>query len=272
MPRYFLELAYRGTRFVGWQNQPNGQSVQAVVEHALTTALRQPIAITGSGRTDAGVHAEQQFAHFDLPEPLENTSSLLQSVNALLGPDVAAFRIFGVQTDDHARFSATSRYYQYRIIRQKDPFRAGLAYLFNPALDVAVINEAAKILLQHIDFESFSKIKTDVKTFNCSIDLARWEQNMQGDLTFHIRADRFLRGMVRAIVGTLLNVGQGRLTTAEFEQIILSRNRKHAGRAVPPEGLFLVKVAYPESVFSLATSSANNRKRETENVDLLKPL
>ena len=248
MPRYFLELAYRGTSFVGWQNQPNGRSVQEVIEHALTTVLRQPVAITGSGRTDAGVHAEQQFAHFDLPSPLTNSASLLQSLNALLGPDVAAFRVFPVRDTDHARFTATSRYYQYRIIRQKDPFRAGLAYVFYPALDLNAMNEAAGYLLQHIDFESFSKVKTDVKTFTCRIEFARWQRDRGGDLTFHIRADRFLRGMVRALVGTLLDVGQGKLSVTGFEQVIVNRNRKHAGRAAPADGLFLVEVAYPETI------------------------
>ena len=248
MPRYFLELAYRGTSFAGWQNQLNGRSVQEVIEHALTTVLRQPIAITGSGRTDAGVHAEQQFAHFDLPEPLNKPARLVQSLNALLGPDVAVFRVFPVQDTHHARFTATSRYYQYRIIRQKDPFRAGLAYVFYPDLDVDSMNEAAGYLLQHTDFESFSKVKTDVKTFTCQIELAHWQLNGGGDLTFHIRANRFLRGMVRAIVGTLLDVGQGRLTVHEFDQIILNRNRKHAGRAAPADGLFLMAVTYPENI------------------------
>jgi tRNA pseudouridine38-40 synthase len=248
MPRYFIKVAYRGTAFVGWQNQPNGRSVQEVIEQALTTVLRQPIAITGSGRTDAGVHAEQQFAHFDLAEPLANPARLVQSVNALLGPDVAVFRVFPVSDDSHARFTATSRYYQYRIIRQKDPFRAGLGYVFHPALALDAMNEAAGYLVQHTDFESFSKVKTDVKTFNCHIEFAHWQRDRGDELTFHIRADRFLRGMVRAIVGTLLDVGQGKITPAEFEDIIISRNRKSAGRAAPAEGLFLVEVAYPDDV------------------------
>ncbi len=248
MPRYFIELAYRGTSFVGWQNQTNGHSVQELLEQTLTTILRQPIAITGSGRTDAGVHAEQQFAHFDLPEPLPNPASLLQSLNALLGPDVAVFRVFRVRDNDHARFTATSRYYQYRIIRQKDPFRAGLAYVFYPALDVDAMNKAASSLVQHTDFESFSKIKTDVKTFTCRVEFARWQYDEGGNLTFHIKADRFLRGMVRAIVGTLLDVGQGRLAANKFEQIILNRNRQSAGRSAPAEGLFLMEVAYPDPV------------------------
>ena len=248
MPRYFLESAYRGTSFVGWQNQRNGRSVQELLEQTLTTVLRQPIAITGSGRTDAGVHAGQQFAHFDLPDPLPDPARLVQSLNALLGPDVAVFRVFPVSDTTHARFSAISRYYQYRIIRQKDPFRAGLAYVFYPELDVSAMNEAAGYLLQYTDFESFSRVKTDVKTFTCRLDLARWQAGQSGDLTFHIRADRFLRGMVRAIVGTLLEVGQGRLTVNEFEQIIRSCNRQSAGRSAPAEGLFLVAVTYPEPV------------------------
>ena len=246
--RYFLQLAYRGTHYHGWQRQPNGLSIQEVLETALTTILREPIAIVGSGRTDAGVHAGQQFAHFETDKPLP--PNLIQALNSLIPGDIAVYDCFPVQADDHARYTATYRQYQYRIIRRKDPFLNGLAYVFALPLDVERMNEAAGRLLHHWDFTSFSKVKTDVKTFNCRIDVAQWEHKANGDLTFHIRADRFLRGMVRAIVGTLLAVGQGRLSVAEFDRIIEDKDRKRAGRAVPAEGLSLVAVGYPAHVFS----------------------
>jgi len=246
--RYFLELAYRGTHYHGWQRQPNGLSVQEVIETALTTVLRQPISIVGSGRTDTGVHAGQQFAHFETDLPLPK--HLLRSLNSLVSNDIAIYDCFPVHADDHARYTATYRYYQYSIIRRKDPFRDGLAYIFTLPLDVERMNQAAELLLNHTDFESFSKVKTDVKTFNCRIDFAYWLVEPNGNLTFHIKADRFLRGMVRAIVGTLLDVGQHRLSLTGFDQIIRNRDRKKAGRAAPADGLSLVEVGYPTSVFS----------------------
>jgi tRNA pseudouridine38-40 synthase len=246
--RYFLELAYRGTRYHGWQRQPNGLSVQEVLETALSTVLRQPIAIVGSGRTDTGVHAGQQFAHFETESALP--TNLIRSINSLILADIAVYDCFPVRADDHARYTATFRYYQYQIIRRKDPFREGLAYLFTLPLAVQKMNEAASQLLHHTDFESFSKVKTDVKTFTCRIDYAYWEQHTNGDLTFHIRADRFLRGMVRAIVGTLLAVGQDRMSVPEFDEVIQARDRKKAGRSAPAEGLSLVEVGYPLDVFT----------------------
>ena len=246
--RYFLELAYRGTHYHGWQRQPNGLSVQEVLETALTIVLREPVALVGSGRTDAGVHAGQQFAHFDTHRPLP--PNLLRSVNSLIPGDVAVYDCFPVKADDHARFTALFRRYQYRISRRKDPFRDGLAYVFTLPLDVERMNEAAGRLRHHTNFESFSRVKTDVNTFNCRIDLACWEQEPTGDLVFHIRADRFLRGMVRAIVGTLLAVGQGRLSVAEFDRIIGDKDRRRAGRSAPADGLSLVEVGYPSDVFS----------------------
>ncbi|WP_420150139.1 tRNA pseudouridine(38-40) synthase TruA [Spirosoma sp.] len=245
--RYFLQLAYRGTNYHGWQRQPNGLSVQEVLEKALTTILRQPITIVGSGRTDAGVHAGEQFAHFETDATLP--AHLLRSLNSLIPPDIAVYSCFPVRFDDHARYTATFRYYQYQISRRKDPFREGLVYVFTPDLNVTRMNEAAERLLHHTDFESFSKVKTDVLTFDCRIDWAYWQEKPNGDLIFHIRANRFLHGMVRAIVGTLLAVGQERLSIADFENIILARDRRKAGRAAPAEGLSLVEVGYPEEVF-----------------------
>ena len=251
--RYFLQLAYRGTNYHGWQRQPNGLSVQEILENALTTILREPIAIVGSGRTDTGVHAGEQYAHFDTDALLP--AHLLRSLNSLIPPDVAVYDCFPVRADDHARYTALFRYYQYHISRRKDPFREGLAYVFTLPLNMVLMNEAAGKLRLHTDFESFSKVKTDVRTFNCRIDWAYWEEKPAGDLVFHIRADRFLRGMVRAIVGTLLAVGQERLKVDDFERIILDRDRKQAGRAAPAEGLSLVEVGYPAEVFSERRSS-----------------
>lgn len=246
--RYFIELAYRGTHYHGWQRQPNGLSVQEVLETALTTILREPVALVGSGRTDAGVHAGQQFAHFETQRPL--SPNLIRSLNSLIPNDIAVYDCFPVRADDHARFTAQFRRYQYQLIRRKDPFRDGLAYVFTGPLNVERMNEAAGQLRHHRDFTSFSKVKTDVKTFNCRIDLACWEQQVNDDLTFHIRADRFLRGMVRAIVGTLLAVGQEQLSVTEFDQIIGAKDRQRAGRAVPADGLSLVEVSYPAELFS----------------------
>ncbi|AKD55373.1 tRNA pseudouridine(38-40) synthase TruA [Spirosoma radiotolerans] len=246
--RYFLQLAYRGSAYHGWQRQPNGLSVQEILETALSTVLRQPIAIVGSGRTDAGVHAGEQFAHFDFETRLP--VNLIRSLNSLIPADIAVYDCFPVRHDDHARFTAVSRYYQYTISRRKDPFRDGLVYVFALPLAVERMNEAADRLLHHIDFESFSKVKTDVLTFNCQIERAEWEQRATGDLVFHIKANRFLHGMVRAIVGTLLAVGQGRLSVADFDQIILARDRQKAGRAAPAQGLSLVEVGYPAEVFA----------------------
>lgn len=251
--RYFLQLAYKGTNYHGWQRQPNGLSIQEVLETALATVLRQPISLIGSGRTDAGVHAGEQFAHFEIDAPLP--PHLLRSLNSLIPPDIAVYDCFPVRPDDHARYTASFRYYQYQIIHRKDPFRDGLAYIFTRPLNIARMNEAAAIFLNHTDFESFSKVKTDVRTFNCRIDRAEWEEKPTGDLVFHIRANRFLHGMVRAIVGTLLAVGQGQLSIADVDRIILARDRRQAGRAAPAEGLSLVQVGYPDEVF-------NERKSE----------
>ena len=250
--RYFLQVAYRGTNYHGWQRQPNGLSVQEMLETALSTVLRQPVSIVGSGRTDAGVHAKEQFAHFEIDTPLP--AHLLRSLNSLIPSDIAAYDCFPVRADDHARYTATFRYYQYQISRRKDPFLDGLAYVFTLPLAVDSMNDAAKVLLKHTDFESFSKVKTDVKTFDCRIDRAEWEQKPTGDLVFHIQANRFLHGMVRAIVGTLLAVGQERLSLADFEQIILARDRRRAGRAAPAEGLALAQVGYPQEVFAERTA------------------
>ncbi|WP_373512513.1 tRNA pseudouridine(38-40) synthase TruA [Persicitalea sp.] len=245
--RYFIELAYKGTNFIGWQRQVKGRSVQQTLEEALTTILRQPIEVVGSSRTDAGVHASQQFAHFDLEKAMPDANKVVYRLNSLLPSDLAVKEIFSVANDVHARFAATHRRYEYRLIRQKNPFLAGEAYIFRPDLDIEEMNAAAALLLQHDDFESFSKVHTDVKTFVCEITQAEWQQKDEV-LTFVVQSNRFLRGMVRGLVGTLLEVGTGKSTVADFEKIILAKDRRAAGPQAPAQGLFLVEVGYPSAI------------------------
>jgi tRNA pseudouridine38-40 synthase len=248
--RYFIELSYKGTDFIGWQRQAKGRSVQQTLEEAMATILRQPIEIVGSSRTDAGVHAEQQFAHFDCEVPITDPDKLVYRLNSILPFDLAVRSIFPVESEVHSRFAATHRRYEYRIIRHKNPFLTNLAYLFRPDLDLEAMNAAADLLLQYDDFESFSKVHTDVKTFFCTITIAQWQQE-GGTLVFRIQANRFLRGMVRALVGTLLDVGTGKQTVADFERIILAKNRKYAGAQAPAHGLFLVEVGYPAEIVTI---------------------
>jgi tRNA pseudouridine38-40 synthase len=242
--RYFIECSYRGTNYCGWQIQENANTVQAEIEKALTILLKNPTSITGSSRTDAGVHAMHQVAHFEIEHEIQNPENLVFRMNKILPFDISIKRIYLVKDDYHSRFEATSRKYEYRISKSKNPFQKGLCYEFNQELNIDLMNEACQKLFQHIDFECFSKIKTEVNTFNCTIIEAHWQMENDEMLVFHIKANRFLRGMVRAIVGTLLEVGAGRLSVEDFEQIILSKNRKKAGRAVPAEGLFLMEVNY----------------------------
>lgn len=242
--RYFIECSYRGTNYSGWQIQENAHTVQAEIENGLSILLNKPIAITGSSRTDAGVHAVQQVAHFDTENDSLNPENLAYRLNKILPFDISIKSIYPVKEDYHCRFEATSRKYQYRISALKSPFQKGLYYEFNRDLNIELMNKASQKLFQYLDFECFSKIKTDVNTFNCTIMEASWEPIENDMLVFHIKANRFLRGMVRAIVGTLLEVGAGKLSVEDFEQIILSKNRKKAGRAVPAEGLFLMEVNY----------------------------
>ena len=251
--RYFIELSYKGTDFIGWQRQVKGRSVQQTLEEALATILRQPLEIVGSSRTDAGVHAEQQFAHFDVEVPITDPERLVYRLNSLLPFDLAVRRIFPVEDEVHARFAATHRRYEYRIIHHKNPFLTHQAYTFRAGLDVQAMNEAAALLVQFEDFESFSKVHTDVKTFLCNITLAEWQQR-EGTLVFRIQANRFLRGMVRALVGTLLDVGTGKKSVADFEHIILAKNRQYAGAQAPAQGLFLVEVGYPEEIIKAGLS------------------
>lgn len=247
--RYFIEFAYKGTHYHGSQVQPNGVTVQSVMEDAFRTILRQPVALTFAGRTDAGVHAEQMFAHFDIgTEPPS-----VERLNRLLPVDIAVRSIYPVADDMHARFSAVSRTYEYRICTRKSPFAYATRTYVPVHLDYEAMNEAARCLLGTHDFASFCKVHTDVKTTICTVTEACWQvsgSDTAGALTtdngvaFRITADRFLRNMVRAVVGTLFEVGRHKLSPREFEAIISSRSRQAAGQSAPPEGLFLTAVRY----------------------------
>ena len=240
--RYFLELSYNGKNYKGWQVQPDVISVQEKLTKALSTILRKEIEVVGAGRTDAGVHASQMYAHFDYEKEL--AENFTYKLNAILPDDIVIYKTILVADEAHARFDATSRSYEYRICLERNPFLLDITWqLYHKTVDIDLMNEAAKILYEYEDFECFSKVKTDVHTFNCTVTNAEWivEGTM---LTFHISANRFLRNMVRAIVGTLLDVGLQKITVNDFRQIIESKNRSKAGVSVPAKGLFLTQVAY----------------------------
>ena len=241
--RYLIECSYRGSSFHGWQIQPNATTVQECIEKGLSMVLKEKIAITGSSRTDTGVHAIQQFAHFDTEKVIEDPDKIVNSLNGILSKDIAIHQIKLVSNEFHSRFDAIHRRYIYRIQQKKTPFDYETSYFFKSKLNIDLMNKAGELMKSYFDFQCFSKVKTDVQTFNCKIEFAYWEQQEQ-TLLFHIKADRFLRGMVRAVVGTMIEIGAGRLSLADFEQILVSKNRNNAGRAVPPEGLTLVEVGY----------------------------
>ncbi len=244
--RYFLDIAYKGTNYHGWQIQQNAHSVQEELESALKKIFGKHIETTASGRTDTGVHAEQQIVHLDLDQEL--TDNHIFKLNCILPKDVAIKDFFPVEKDAHARFDATARAYEYRISRVKNPFLIDNVYFFDRPLDLGKMNEAASILLYHRDFESLSKVHTEVKNFLCDIHFAHWKE--KNDMVFfEIEANRFLRGMVRTIVGSLLPIGMGKLSVEEFEEIIFSKDRRMAGPAAPAEGLFLTRVEYPEGIY-----------------------
>lgn len=251
--RYFIQLSYDGTGYHGWQVQPNGVSVQEVLQKALSTLLRQPTEVTGAGRTDAGVHASMMVAHFDWPAahkgegceeaPLDCTQ-LTYKLNRLLPPDVAVQAVRPVGPEMHARFSATRRTYHYYIHTRKDPFLRGYSWQVNVPLDFALMNEAAQVLLEYRDFTSFSKTGTDVKTNICQLTEARWEQLKPGEWRFTVSANRFLRNMVRAIVGTLVEVGRHRMTISQMRHAIEAKDRQRAGESVPGHALYLTNIEY----------------------------
>lgn len=245
--RYFIELAYKGTNYHGWQYQPGADSVQETLTKALSLLLKTDIDIVGAGRTDTGVHAKQMFAHFDFETEID-TPQLINKLNSFLPKDIVVFNILKVADEAHARFDATKRTYEYHIHTMKDVFENDGSYQFQLPLDIDKMNEACQILFKHNDFECFSKVNTDVKTFNCVIFEAHWTRGgakQDGNkLVFTIAADRFLRNMVRAIVGTMINIGTGKISLADFEKIIDSKDRSQAGFSVPAHGLYLTKIDY----------------------------
>ncbi|HHJ09267.1 MAG TPA: tRNA pseudouridine(38-40) synthase TruA [Bacteroidetes bacterium] len=246
--RYFIQLAFKGNRYHGWQLQPNAKTVQEELNNALSTLLKEDIETVGAGRTDAGVHARFYVAHFDsVREELARNDRFIYQLNGLLPDDIAVHAITPVPHTAHARYDALSRTYEYVITTQKDPFNLELAYFYQNNLDVTLMNRACRIIKHYRDFASFSKVNTDVKTFHCNIMDARWTQENHR-YTFSIKADRFLRNMVRAIVGTLLDVGQQKTDLEKFRQIIETRDRSVAGRSVPAHGLFLVDIKYPAHI------------------------
>ncbi|MEN3324286.1 tRNA pseudouridine(38-40) synthase TruA [Mariniflexile soesokkakense] len=244
--RYFIELSYNGSAYHGWQNQPKAISVQEVIENALSLLLKETVSIMGAGRTDTGVHAIQMFAHFDTDVEFE-VDDLTFKLNSFLPKDIAVHTVFKVKADAHARFNALSRMYLYRITLKKNVFNFDTAYYVKQDLDVDKMKEASKILFQYKDFQCFSKVNTDVKTYYCDIMEAEWFFD-NDELHFIIKADRFLRNMVRAIVGTMVQVGLGKLQVEDLHAIINSKNRSEAGFSVPAHALYLTKIEYPNDI------------------------
>lgn len=245
--RYFIELSYNGKAYHGWQIQPNAITVQEVLEHALSKLLQFDVSVIGAGRTDSGVHATQMFAHFDFDNLIED--NLVFKLNSFLPDDIAIHNILQVGDHAHARFDALSRTYNYKISQQKNVFNFEFAYALYNQLDVKAMNEACVILLKYNDFQCFSKVHTDVKTYYCNVMHAQWEK-IDDQLIFTIKADRFLRNMVRAIVGTMINIGLGKMATEDLHNIIKSKDRSEAGFSVPAHGLYLTKIEYPNTIYS----------------------
>ena len=243
MQRYFIYLSYDGTAYHGWQVQPNGISVQEEMQKALSTLLRQDIEIVGAGRTDAGVHARVMVAHFDFEQALD-VVQLAYKLNRILPKDISVSKVMAVSTDMHARFSAVKRTYHYYIHLHKDPFHRFYSCELHYELDFRLMNEAAAYLLECSDFAAFCKVHTDVKTTICKVTEARWIDDGGGCWHFVISADRFLRNMVRAVVGTLIDVGRHRLTLEQFKAVVEGKNRSNAGESMPGNALFLEDVRY----------------------------
>jgi tRNA pseudouridine38-40 synthase len=247
--RYFIFLSYRGTAYHGWQLQPNSVTIQKVLDDALTLILGEKISTIGAGRTDTGVHAALFCAHFDSSKTdYGQRESLIYRLNRFLPEDISISDIRKVIPDASARYSAISRTYKYFISRSKDPFSTGSSWFLHGDIDVESMNKACAILMNHTDFTSFSRLHSGSKTNICSIREALWEEK-QNSLVFTIKADRFLRNMVRAIVGTMVEVGFGKMTVNEFESVIVARDRGKAGTSAPARGLFLTAVEYPDEIF-----------------------
>ena len=240
--RYFIELSYNGKNYHGWQIQPDVISVQEKLNIALSIILQVKTEVVGAGRTDTGVHASQMFAHFDVDSELKG--DYVFKLNSILPDDIVVYKLFLVDDEKHVRFDAVSRSYEYKIWLGRNPFLLDVTWqIHSQNLDINLMNEAASLLLEYEDFQTFSKVKTDVYTFNCNVTQAVWEKNIN-ELTFYISANRFLRNMVRSIVGTLLDVGLGKLSQDDFRKIIESKNRGKAGLSVPAKGLFLTQIKY----------------------------
>ena len=241
--RYFIHLAYNGTHFHGWQIQPNATSVQENLNKAFSVLLQTEINLMGAGRTDTGVHAREMYAHFDSDNSFDITT-LVHKLNSFLPKDIVIYDIIPVHDDAHSRFDATKRTYEYHIHQFKNPFIDELSWYFHQPLDIDLMNQASQLLFNYTDFECFSKVNTDVNTFDCTIFEAYWKRGQNDQLVFTISANRFLRNMVRSIVGTLINVGLHKITLDDFTKIIESKSREKAGFSVPAHGLYLTKIEY----------------------------
>jgi tRNA pseudouridine38-40 synthase len=249
MSRFFIEIKYDGTNYHGWQIQNNASSVQEEINKAFSTILQEKIEVVGAGRTDAGVHAHQLFAHFDIEKEFENEKTLFK-INKFLPEDISCTAITKVVDEAHARFAATARTYEYWISSNKNPFLQNRAHYLPYSLNLDLMNKAAQDLLNYTDFSCFSRSKTDTFTNDCDITFAHWEQK-NDCLVFTITANRFLRNMVRAIVGTMLEIGQHKIEISDLKNIIESKNRANAGTSAPAHGLYLTEVKYPQEVFNV---------------------
>ncbi len=250
--RYFIQLSYNGTNYAGWQIQPNAPSVQQTLNDVLSKLTRQEIYVVGAGRTDAGVHARKMVAHFDAAEEL-NTEEITFRANRFLPDDIAIQRIFKVPDDAHARFDATSRSYEYWVSLEKDPFLTNSAWLITHKLDVDAMNEAAQKMLGEKDFGAFARSGAQTKTNMCHVTHANW-QFQDGLLIFNITANRFLRNMVRAVVGTLIDVGQNKISVQRFEEVLQLKDRKLAGESAPAHALYLTEIVYPTEILEYGPS------------------
>lgn len=247
--RYFLELQYDGGAYCGWQRQSNAPSVQQTVERSLSTLLREGIEITGAGRTDTGVNASYYVAHFDTSAPVDDERRLVYKLNLILPPDIDVMSLTPVADDAHARFDAVEREYTYFLRSRKSPFHRHCAWQYYVPVDIDAMNRAAESLLRYDDFTSFAKLNSNNKTNICHVVYARWQRDDEVSMHFTIRADRFLRNMVRAIVGTLVDVGRGRYTPEQFDEIVRSRDLSRSSAGAPAQGLFLSDVRYPYDKF-----------------------
>jgi len=249
--RYFIFISYKGTSYHGWQIQPNSVTVQKILDKALCTILNEKVATQGAGRTDTGVHAAVFCAHFDSNSAdLTNKKNLIYRLNRFLPKDISVSGISKVRPEAHARFDAISRTYRYNISRTKNPFWDDSSWFIHGKIDINAMNEACGLLLNYNDFTSFSRLHSDTKTNLCRIFYAVWEES-DDRLVFTIKADRFLRNMVRALVGTMIEIGTGKMNIKEFEEILLAKDRCRAGKSAPAKGLFLVDIEYPDKIFSM---------------------